>query len=112
MLQEGYGHCGAHVLADKGMGVAVTDSARAVLQELEAAPENKLPSLEEKVAGLEVARMQKEETGARPMPVLGSYGQVTPDVRPPLDHSSESSVWSGDATALFLIPQTRWLMLL
>lgn len=67
--------------ADKGMGVAVTETARQRLLELEEEPENKLPSVEDAVAGLEVARVQKEETGARPVCVLGAYGQVSPLVR-------------------------------
>jgi hypothetical protein len=69
-------HC-----AEKGLKEAVTAGARDMLEELGEAPENKLPSLENAVAGLEVARVQKEETGARPMSVLGAYGQVSPLVR-------------------------------
>ena len=67
--------------ADRGMSVSVTDTARQRLLELGEEPENKLPSVEDAVAALEVSRVQKEETGARPVAVLGAYGQVSPLVR-------------------------------
>lgn len=63
------------------MGVSVTDEARQTLQELGEAPENKLPNVEDAVAGLEIARVQKEETGQRLVSVLGAYGQVSALVR-------------------------------
>ena len=100
----------ARMHADKGMGVAVTETARQRLLELEEEPENKLPSVEDAVAGLEVARVQKEETGARPVCVLGAYGQVSPLVRHLLPSLAVLKYCFVDASMQLLSSRPRFLV--
>jgi hypothetical protein len=76
--------------------VAVTDAAVKRLQGLQEETQSSLAAAEGPVAYLEVARLQKDEMVARPLPVVGRYGSVTPLVRnlclctspePPIAHA-------------------------
>lgn len=64
--------------ADKGLSMAVTDSAKQRLVALQQEQVAALEEPEESAATIDIARISKDEMGVRPLPIIGEYGTVSP----------------------------------